>query len=500
MKSLSPKEWNRRKAAHLMNRAGFGGSPAEIDAWSERDPREIVDELIAFTAHDAKPTPPAWAIEGADRGMPSRSDMQGLSEEQRRQKVLQLQQNNRRYISELRAWWLYQMRYTSAPLREKMTLFWHGHFATGFRKVRGAYLMYLQNQTFREKALGNWEEMLLAVSQDPAMLIYLDNARSNRRQPNENYARELMELFALGEGHYTEEDIREAARAFTGWTLSPDRASFREVRLLHDSGRKTFFGQTGAFTGRDIVRLVAEHPESPRFICRKLWSFFAYESPEEEVITALARELRAPGNNLAAVMRSMLLSEAFYSEKAIRTQIKSPVQWFVQSLKTLEAPMPAPVASIAALNLLGQDLFEPPNVKGWDGGAAWITASSLVQRYNLAAALVKGGRALTDSAQSSMRDMAGTPGSPMERFRSAIPLLQPVADASRLRASIQRATTHEQAYEWLAQRLFQDPLRDKDRQAILARWSDFPAPCDWSDTHIREALHQLMSTPHFQLT
>ena len=176
------------------------------------------------------------------------------------------------------------MRSSPRPLEEKLTLFWHGHFATSVEKVKSTYRLYLQNETLRKHASGSWEELIVSVSKDPAMLLYLDGAESRKQAPNENYARELMELFTLGEGHYSEEDIKEAARAFTGWTINRQTFSIRNVQANHDAGCKTFMGKTGTFDGHDIIRIIMEQPQSAEYICTNLWSFFAYPNPQPELV------------------------------------------------------------------------------------------------------------------------------------------------------------------------------------------------------------------------
>jgi uncharacterized protein (DUF1800 family) len=417
-------------------------------------------------------------------------------------------------IQELRAWWLEWMRATPRPLQEKLTFFWHDHFATGFRKVRLAHAMYLQNETFRRHAIGSWEEMLLAVSRDPAMLVYLDGARSNRRAPNENYARELLELFTLGEGRYSEEDIREAARAFTGWSLDRRTQQFVDRPRLHDDGIKTFLGERGAFDGTDIIRMLLKHEAAAPFICRKLWEYFAYPDPEPERVAALAGLFRAAGFQFRPVLHAMFRSAAFYSARAVRTQIKSPVQWLVSSVRYLEAPLPPAGISLSMLQALGQELFDPPNVAGWEGGYAWISTAALFHRYNFAAVLTEGGDRMREAlgagaeraaAQmrmgAGMEDMQGL--RPVERRRrmqeQRQALSRPVMDPAAVLPAGQRADARA-ATEYLQWRLFQSPLREEDRAAFREQMAAFGDPAGWTDAGIRGVVHKMMSTPQFQLT
>ena len=214
------------------------------------------------------------------------------------------QQNERERIVELRAWWLQLMATGPRPLQEKMTLFWHGHFATSMEKVRDAYLMWRQNALFRRLATGNWSQMLIDVAKDPAMLIWLDQAQSRKEHPNENFAREVMELFTLGEGHYAERDITEAARALTGWSYDRATQDFIARPMAHDRGSKTIFGQTGFFNGEDFLKMVVAQPQAARFITAKLWNFFAGEWPSEELVTGLAATFRSGGDNFKQIGRA----------------------------------------------------------------------------------------------------------------------------------------------------------------------------------------------------
>ncbi len=252
LKPLSGDRWNFTTAAHLLNRAGFGGPPAEIDRLAALGPARAVSHLVDFE-NVAEATPdPAWAKPDPDRAERFRAARQASPEE--RQKMQREEQRNQRErMVELRGWWLQRMATGARPLQEKMTLFWHGHFATSVEKVRDAYLMWRQNELFRRQGTGNWLQLLIAVAKDPAMLIWLDQAQSRKEHPNENFAREVMELFALGEGHYTEQDITEAARALTGWSYDRMAQDFIARPQWHDRGSKTIFGQTGYFNGEDFL-------------------------------------------------------------------------------------------------------------------------------------------------------------------------------------------------------------------------------------------------------
>ncbi len=284
---------------------------------------------------------------------------------------------------QIRGWWLYAMLFSPHPLRERMTLFWHNHFATSIAKVRRHDLMVKQNQTLRTYALGKFRPMLLALSKDTAMLLWLDSNSNVKSYANENYARELMELFSLGTGNYTEMDVKEAARAFTGWHT--DGQEFALNAAQHDGGAKTYLGQTGNWDGGDIVRIILEQPAAARFLVRKLYRQFISESesPPDALLEPLAEQLRRCDYDIGSVVRTMLRSRLFFSEHAYRRRIKSPVEYVVSLLRGLDNRM-GMTQLATVMNGLGQDLFAPPNVKGWDGGKAWLNTATLLARHNLA--------------------------------------------------------------------------------------------------------------------
>src|ERR1051325_441744 len=310
LKSLAKERWSFETAAHLLNRAGFGGTPAEIEKLVVLGPQKAVSHFIDYDKIEDSISDPAWAKPDPERQERFRSMRQASAQE--RQKMLRSeQQDQRQRMIELKGWWLKRMATGSRPLQEKMTLFWHGHFATSIEKVREAYLMWRQNDLFRRMATGNWLEMLTEVAKDPAMLLWLDQAQSRKQHPNENFAREVMELFALGEGHYTEKDISEAARALTGWSYDRTSQKFAERPVLHDSGSKTIFGKTGNFEGQDVIEMIVAQPQAPKFIMAKLWNFFGGETPSEKLLEALAAEFRRAESNFKPVLRTMFLSEEF---------------------------------------------------------------------------------------------------------------------------------------------------------------------------------------------
>jgi uncharacterized protein (DUF1800 family) len=261
-----------------------------------------------------------------------------------------------------------------------MTLFWHNHFVSSQQKVKVALLMYRQNVTLRENALGNFGTLLHAVARDPAMVIYLDNAQNRKGTPNENFAREVMELFTLGEGHYGEQDIKEAARAFTGWSLDRDTGRFRFRPFIHDYGQKTVLGRTGNLDGDDVLDVLLSKPETAEFVTRKLWREFVSPDPDEREVKRIAARFRDSHYDIKVALQAMLTSEAFYAAENRGTLIKSPVDLVVGTMRQFGMrPSEAIPFAVAAAGM-GQNLFGPPNVKGWPGGEAWINASTLLAR------------------------------------------------------------------------------------------------------------------------
>ncbi|MXW30585.1 MAG: DUF1800 domain-containing protein [Chloroflexi bacterium] len=343
------------RVSHLLWRAGFGASPGELARFREMGLQATIDHLVDFDDID-----------------------DGALEERLAAQELDLEQS----LNQLQRWWLQRMAYTARPLQEKMTFFWHGILTSSFRIVGKGPYMIEQNRLFREWGMGRYDELLKAVSRDPAMMTYLDSRSNKKAAPNENYSRELMELFTLGIGHYTEEDVRESARAFTGWQLSRKRGFYVNAKQ-HDNGRKTFLAHRGRFDGDDIVDIIMEQPAAAEYICNRLWTFFAYPDPEPEVIERLADVFRRNGTEIRPVVRAMLESDEFYSSRARGALVKSPVELAVGAVRALAVetdfrPLDKPIEQ------MGQEIFMPPNVAGWPGGVTWINSSALLQRVNMA--------------------------------------------------------------------------------------------------------------------
>jgi len=358
-------------ARHLLNRTSFAANAADIELFAKLTREQAADRLIGWTSQPMLTRAPDWVN---DYQSPRR--LRNATEAERQA----FQREQVQHGLELRGWWLTEMLVTPSPLTEKMVLFWHNHFVSSQQKVRSAVLMYRQNQLLRQNALGSYADLLHAVAKDPAMLIYLDGANSRRGQPNENFAREVMELFTLGEGRYTEQDIKEAARAFTGWSVDIDTGAYLYRPLAHDDGVKTVFGNSGNFDGDAVLDLILARPETSEFIVAKLWREFVSPVPDPKEVSRIARQFRDNRYNIKVALRGLLVSDAFYAPGHRAALVKSPVELVVGTLRQFRFETGDAVPFALATRQLGQDLFGPPNVKGWPGGDAWINSTSLLAR------------------------------------------------------------------------------------------------------------------------
>ncbi len=360
-------------ARHLLNRAGLGASIAEVDTYSRLTRAQATERLLVVRGGVAPE--PGWVEE--PHVSPGR--LRTLDAEARAR--LQAERAERGF--ELREWWLRQMLVTPDPLRERMTLFWHNHFVSGMQKVQSPQMMYRQNVLLREHALGNFRELLHAVARDPAMVRYLDSALNRKGQPNENFARELMELFTLGEGNYTEQDVKEVARAFTGWSIDAPTGEFVFRAAQHDDGPKTVLGRQGNFGGDDVLDILLDRPETATFIAEKLWREFVSPKPAPAEVARIAAALRGSGYDIRAALRVLFNSDAFYAPAHRGVLVKSPVDLVVGTLRQFEFVVPDELPFVLAMGQFGQVLFAPPNVKGWPGGELWINATTLLRRKQL---------------------------------------------------------------------------------------------------------------------
>lgn len=556
LKPLPPGQWNAGAARHLLRRAGFGVPAHRVAELARMGPAEAVSNFVEYEKFPQPSPEPDW-LEPISANSELRAQIRRIQEmnlagrkptdeerqhyERERQKLVnELRREERQDIERLKGWWLKRMLKSQRPLEEKMTLFWHGHFATSAQKVQSGYANYHLNKLFRDRATGNFKMLAYEVGVSPAMMRYLDNAQNKKGHPNENWARELMELFTLGVGNYTEQDIKEAARAFTGW--SSDGEDFVYRANLHDEGEKVFMGRRGNLNGNDIVDIIFEQPAASRFITEKLWAHFAYENPEPEIIEGLAMTLRESGFEMKPMLEQMFRSQAFYSEKAINTQIKSPAELSVSMLDYLNIDPEGIVEKyvLNSMRLMGQDLFYPPNVKGWPGGKTWINTNTLMARYNLSNFLVQGvatdlggiqqlvkqtrqamnkrrkgkGKLAPTMADDGMDEMSIMEG--MDTDMSGVGMVGDTDGPKGFKLPVTpfkaeeffskaRGVPVEQIADFLAEHFYGMPIRDDQRRKVVEALSGSLPPSTpldpekWDTGRLRGAVHLMLSTAEFQV-
>ena len=369
---------NQIKIEHLFQRAGFGPTPAQIQEFKDKSPSKVMKYLLKNAAINeslnvVSEEPTTFAEKR--KVIKEIMTMEGISPEKIKEKL----KEGREKITDLNFAWVNKMASDEAMLREKMTFFWHGHFAC--RSNKAAFDQRLNN-IIRENALGKFGDLLLAVSKSPAMLQFLNNQQNRKNSPNENFAREVMELFTLGRGNYTEHDIKEAARAFTGWGFTlQGEFIFRDRQ--HDSGEKTFQGKTGTFKGEDIIKIILQNPKTATFITTKIYRFFVNENPDNQIIDKLAARFRSTDYDLTDLMENIFTSNWFYLPENIGTRIKSPIELLVGMQRNFGISFEQKQAVLFIQKSLGQILFYPPNVAGWSGGKNWIDSSTLLTRMKL---------------------------------------------------------------------------------------------------------------------
>jgi uncharacterized protein (DUF1800 family) len=436
-------------AAHLHRRAGFAAS------WS----------ILARDVADG----PSAAVDRLLTGSPQSLDGSPAAEFETTMDTMAAQLSSSADVSELQAIWLYRMIFTPHPLRERMTLFWHNHFATSMVKVQSAGLMQRQNDLFRMHALRDFRQILGAIGKDPAMLIWLDSTTNRKAKPNENYAREVMELFTLGRGHYHEKDIQEAARAFTGWFVIKDQ--FKEVVRQHDDGTKTVLGATGKWSGDDVPAILLQQPACAEFLCKKLFRGFISDThlPSDALIAPLAKALRDSDYEMKVPVAMILRSNLFFDPAVRRRRVKCPVEFAVGTVRALEVTSPTVQTSALAeaCRRMGQGLFAPPSVAGWEGGAEWINSTAMLARGNLALGLL------------SQEDQA------------LGQRLDPVSLAAKHKFS-----AREQRARFFLDLLLQDAFEPKAREPILAAAMAKGAD---DDTALRNAVRLILTAPEYQL-
>ena len=394
---MSTVNWTRDAAAHLLRRAGFGGTPAEIGALYARG----VDGAVSFLVDYESIDPAAYEAALAARNY------------------------NLLGFRGIQQWFLDRMAFSPRPLEEKMTYFWNLHWTSGIAKVRGVTLILNQNKTERQYAVGKFDDIVVKISQDPAMLYWLDNWLSRAQRPNENYARELMELFCLGVDNYTEKDVTELSRALTGWTIQGytqadnyNGAFFVNNPAFHDNGVKTFLGKTGNWSQLDAIGIILDYTDSRgsvsgRFIGGRLWTFFAYENPPDYVVDQLAAIYVASGRSIREMLRAIFTSPEFYERHTMKSWVRSPVEYAVASVRMLEGTSDFSSA-VNSLSGMGQILFNPEDAKGWDWGTSWMNTGTLFARASLSNT-VSTNRAATGTRFDPVKLLTGVDASTAEK-------------------------------------------------------------------------------------
>jgi hypothetical protein len=559
---LSPigaSDWTPARAAHLLERAGFGGTPADVARLAAMTPRQAVDSLVDYTRVDNSaarpfeesgiwdpgmdpfPSSRAEAVRiGRERGQALGVKVLPEGTQRRLQPVVDTSfyglRANAIETQRLGVWWAERMLTTPRPLEEKLTLFWHGHFATGAAKVRDYRMMLRQNEMLRRNASGRLRTLLVGILEDPAMLVFLDNGENVKAHPNENFGRELLELFTMGVGNYGEHDVREAARAFTGWTN--DVLAFKFDAAQHDSGAKTFLGLTGPLNGTDVVDRILEQPVTGQFLAAKLYRYFVREEMDPAVRRDLGRRFKESGYQITPLLRRIFMSKDFYAPPSVGTQIKSPVMLVVSTYKKLGLRRLPTVPDFGRLTgSLGQTLFDPPNVAGWPGGRTWITPATLLQRGNLFRevlfAQAAGFRApdrlmpglyarvgenlakgmnITEATKDGAGDAESNAQVDRDEdyntryasyrgyvmaFERTKPIPRHVADLSLTEMVLAAgASTPEEVVDHFATRFLSVPLGETDRGALVefARRN-----ASGSETALRELLYLVLSTPEYQV-
>lgn len=431
-------KWDVERISRLYRRAAFGASQAKLKQAQEG----TVEQAVAGLLESPKEQ------EEFDR------DSQAIA-----QTVKATGE-----VKNLTTWWLHRMLTSPHSFREKMTLFWHGHFATGAEKVLDVELMYEQNELLRKYALGDFRQMVHGISKDPAMLIYLDSVTNRKAHANENYARELMELFCLGEGNYTEADVQQLARCFTGWEIR--RKQFRFNSYQHDSGKKNLLGKSGIESGEEAIDQVLASPDLPYFIAKKLFKFFVCDepTPSRAMLEPLADRLSKDQLNLRGGLEMLLRSNILLSDWSVGKKIRSPIDLAIGLLTTLDGSANLEKLS-NRLREVGQAVFFPPNVKGWDGGRAWINSSTLVGRANLVHQLIRDENTrFSDGTLNTMVTKIG--GGSLKKF-----------------------------VEWLEKSFFATPLSTEKKESILARFEGKSG-----EGSVRELISLLAALPEIQLS
>jgi uncharacterized protein (DUF1800 family) len=486
---------NRLKNQHLLWRAAFGPmaeNTAELDAVSQKDLWQLLVKTSAKkpeyidVANDA--------IKGVVMGLQDAAKMETLTKEQK----LALRKQSREDLKSLNLRWLDEMINSEAQLREKVAFFWHGHFACRDINI---FFQQLMLQEIRSNALGNFGDLLKKISKSASMLGFLNNLQNKKKHPNENFAREVMELFTLGRGNYTENDIKEAARAFTGWSFNL-QGEFVFRRALHDDGSKTIFGKTGNFNGDDVLNMLLENKQTAKYITRKLYRFFVNEQvADESRINTLAERFYQSNYNILSLLQDIFTSDWFYSEKNIGSKIKSPVELIAGMRRILPMELENNQVQLLFQKVLGQILFYPPNVAGWPGGKSWIDSSSLMFRLRIPQ-LMKDNETVTISGKSDDDQQMGMMETMSKQDRRVMGGKQIQGNGQRIIANINweeymkvyKEIPRENLVDVMATILLQTP-----DGAIQKGTLDAAADASNKEAYIKSVTVALMATPEYQL-
>ncbi|MEO5650070.1 MAG: DUF1800 domain-containing protein [Ginsengibacter sp.] len=473
---------NQLKNQHLLWRAAFGPMAENVNELEHVSQKELFTLLLKTSSKRPDYINVANnALDGLVKGVQDLGKMQQLTQEQKKQ----LRKQSASDIKNLNLTWLSEMINSEAQLRGKMSLFWHGHFAC---RVVNIYFQQQLLNVIRENALGNFGDLLREVSKSPAMLSFLNNQQNNKKHPNENFAREVMELFTMGRGNYTEEDIKEGARAYTGWGFNL-KGEFVNRPFLHDTGKKTFLGKTGNFDGDDAIDIILEQKATAKFITQKIYKYFVNDKVDSEKINWLAERFYQSNYNLQKLMTDIFTSDWFYNEKNIGTRIKSPVELLAGIRRLIPMELERPEVQLLFQRTLGQVLFYPPNVAGWPGGKNWIDSSALMLRMRLP-------QILTNADEFTLRPkddddvMMGMEGVDKKPNPNQ---LQATVDWKKV-IKVFDKTPKENLMKKVSDVVLQGGSRIAP--TLLNRYIDNAS----KDTYIKTAMIELMSTPEYQLS
>ncbi len=565
-------EWDASTVAHLVSRAGFGASQDEISRLQKRSPGTVIRRLMngsAFVGYDDTPFDHSGIFEpGLDPFPPSRPATTTLAKQQGHALGVEVKASGNRPLQPvvnkffywLRAsrletdrvayWWAREMLRTKHPLREKLALFWHGHFATNEDKVRDYRKMLKQIETLRVLGLGNFRDLIIAMAQDPAMLVFLDAGVNTKDSPNENFAREIMELFTMGVGNYSERDVQEAARAFTGWNV--DNLDFHVDLEQHDTDEKQFLGHAGRFDGVEIIDLILAEEATANFIASKLYRHFVNEDLAREDEAQLGDVLRSCDYDIGEYLAVLFMSQDFYTTENIGSRIKGPVELVVSTYRQLGLQdIPGVPDFNVVSGALGQRLLHPPTVAGWSEGRSWITPSLMFERSNFVldslfpdigfvppdrypftgevvnvqarlrrgmsiSAATKPTGVATDGMMSASNMLAdrdedfNTRLGSMRGWQMAIERVKPIVRSTaniRLTARVkdQELGTPRQVVDDFAARFFSVTLDEMTRQALANYLAealgtrDVLSALSYAEEPLRKLLHQMLSLPEYQL-